>query len=339
MNRLTSAIALVAAGLVMAFPTLAVVPPGWGVSGSAPTDYEFAVDTTTAASGKASASIAAKAGARKGGFGTLMQTIAADNYRGSRWRLSGYLRTDAASRALMWMRVDGPDGKVLAFDNMESRPVTGTTAWSRYDVVLDVPPESVDIAFGFLLISSGKVWGDDFKLEKVDPTVPVTAGEPLLSRAPANTDFEDTQSSQAATWTQRKLVIAFRDNDYLCAWLYSDVRRVLVQLGARASDLKVRENCFVDRSGLEATFSVLVPGASASGESIPVRWRSVDIRLDTAPADETSTGSRLTVPLAPGRRRDLIELVQTRILPLFSIRSAKISDDTLHVELFEPRQQ
>jgi len=106
-----------------------------------------------------------------------MQKIAADDYRGSRCRLSGYLRSEAAARAQMWMRVDGLSHVVLAFDNMGSHPVTGTTDWTLYEIVLDVPTDSVAIAFGILLAGSGKVWGDNFKLEKVESSVPVTASK------------------------------------------------------------------------------------------------------------------------------------------------------------------
>jgi hypothetical protein len=188
-------------GLGLALSTQAAVPPGWTKAGSAPADYVFDVDATTAVNGKQSASITAKPGATSGGFGTLMQIIAADNYRGGRWRLSGYLRTETANRAQMWMRVDGANAKALSFDNMDSHPVTGTTGWTRYEIVLDVPPESVDIAFGFLLQSSGKVWGDGFRLEKVDATVPVTFAGPPLPRDPVNLDFEASDATQTAVAT------------------------------------------------------------------------------------------------------------------------------------------
>lgn len=181
---------LVAACLGVSNAT-AEVPAGWHVAGSAPTQYEFS-QAATAVSGKYGALIAAKS-ETAGGFGTLMQTIAADDYRGARWRLSGFMKTEKAGRAQMWMRVDGPEGKVLAFDNMDSRVVTGTTDWKRYEIVLDVPSTSIDIAFGFFLAQTGKVWGDNFKLEKVDATVPVTSVSPCvpgMPKAPANPDFE-----------------------------------------------------------------------------------------------------------------------------------------------------
>jgi hypothetical protein len=169
----------------------AEVPAGWSISGSAPSEYEFS-RTATGRSGKFAALIEAKPGAG-GGFGTLMQGISAENYRGARWKLSGYLKTEQAKRAQMWMRVDGPDKAPLAFDNMDSRAVSGTTEWTRYEIVLDVPQNSMAIAFGFFLSSGGKVWGDDFMIEKVDATVPVTStvpGSPSMPKAPANPDFE-----------------------------------------------------------------------------------------------------------------------------------------------------
>ena len=177
-------------GLTITELAWAAAPPGWTVAGNTPTNYEFAVTTATPVSGSKSASITAKPTATSNGFGTLMQIIAADDYRGSRLRLSGYLRTANADRSQMWMRVDGPNQQVLEFDNMDSRSVTGTTAWKRYDIVLDVPRQSVDIAFGFLLAGRGEVWGADFELEKVGAAVPVTSRGPILPRQPINLNFE-----------------------------------------------------------------------------------------------------------------------------------------------------
>jgi len=172
----------------------AELPTGWFVAGSAPNDYEFSRDRSIAQSGKSSALIAAKSGTTSNGFGTLMQVIDAENYRGARWRMSGYLKTSEVTKAQMWMRVDGANTKILSFDNMDSRPVRGTTSWTRYEIVLDVPADSIDIAFGFLLTQGGgKVWGDNFKFEKVDITVPVTAPSsvaPARPKEPINTDFE-----------------------------------------------------------------------------------------------------------------------------------------------------
>jgi hypothetical protein len=62
-------------------------------------------------------------------------------------------------------------------DNMDSRPITNTADWRRYEIVLDVPQSATSIAFGFFLWGSGTVWADDFKLERVDASVPRTVGD------------------------------------------------------------------------------------------------------------------------------------------------------------------
>jgi hypothetical protein len=200
---------------------LADVPAGWMVAGSSPKDYDFSQDSSTASSGHNSALIAAKPGVIPSGFGTLMQTIDAENYRGGRWRLTGYLKTSDATRAQMWMRVDGPDRKVVSFDNMDARPISGTTGWKRYEIVLDVPSESVDIAFGFLLTQGGKVWGDNFRLEKVTAEVPVTSpatATTVLPKEPVNIDFEnaaDTGFKAVKTFKAESIAVydLFRSND------------------------------------------------------------------------------------------------------------------------------
>ncbi|HEY0802250.1 MAG TPA: hypothetical protein VGD54_15540, partial [Steroidobacteraceae bacterium] len=180
----------------------AEIPSGWIVAGSAPKDFEFSRDSNEAWQGHNSALIAARSGVVSNGFGTLMQTISAENYRGGRWRLSGYLKTRDAARAQMWMRVDATDRNVVSFDNMDDRPITGTTDWTRYEIVLNVPSNSVDVAFGFLLTQGGKVWGSNFKLEKTDTSIPVTSAAPAIRpKEPLNLDFETAADSKSSATT------------------------------------------------------------------------------------------------------------------------------------------
>ena len=56
-----------------------------------------------------------------------------------------------------------------AFDDMQDRPIRGTSDWTQYDVVLDVAPDAADVAFGLLLDGPGQVWIDDAKFEVVGP--------------------------------------------------------------------------------------------------------------------------------------------------------------------------
>ena len=166
------------------------IPKGWNTAGSKPYNYEFGLDETVTQRSAKSAYIKFRTTAQDpDGFGTLMQTIAPDTYRGKRVRLSGAMKTQEAEAAEMWMRVDGPNARVLSFDNMGDRAVRGTTDWKNYDIVLDVPPESIDIAFGFFLQGKGMVWADAFKLEIVGTDVAVTSRIPL-PKAPQNLNFD-----------------------------------------------------------------------------------------------------------------------------------------------------
>jgi hypothetical protein len=169
-------------------------PAGWIKAGSHPAEYDVGVDTTTPrAGGKASGFIRAKAGELHG-FGTLMQTADAGAFRGKRVRLSGYVKSQdvLSGWSGMWLRIDGSRGEMLGFDNMQSRPIKGTTDWTRYEVVLDVPNEAAALAFGVLLGGNGHVWLDDLAFEVVAPTVPTTGVGPAEPPGPPrNLDFEN----------------------------------------------------------------------------------------------------------------------------------------------------
>ena len=177
----------------VARPENGALPSFWIRAGSAPTQYDMGVDASTAHSGKSSGHIRSLS-TNMTGFGTLMQTCEGRAYRGKRVRMSGWVKSETvAGWAGLWMRVDGPaKDDILAFDNMQSRPIHGTGPWRRYEIVLDVPKESKDIAFGILLDGMGEVWIDDLRFEVVDGSVPTTGAGPRskLPEEPGNLDFE-----------------------------------------------------------------------------------------------------------------------------------------------------
>ena len=109
-------------------------------------------------------------------FGTYMESLPADTYRGQRVRISGYLRSADAGFASFWLRVDGPGG-MQAFDNMANRALTGTHDWTPFAIVLDVPADARTLNTGLLLQGKGAVWADDLRIDVVDRTV-ATTGTP-----------------------------------------------------------------------------------------------------------------------------------------------------------------
>ena len=168
------------------------IPKGWFPAGSNPSEYEMGIDNTTFQNGHSCAYIKSKA-PKENEFGTLMQTISAENYLDKRLQLSGYIKSeDIKGWSGMWMRIDGENNQKSEFDNMQGRAIKGTTDWKKYEIVLDVPSSSKKINYGVLLTGEGKVWFDNFKMEEVDKSVPVTnlRKENKLPSQPINLDFE-----------------------------------------------------------------------------------------------------------------------------------------------------
>ncbi|MEW2395871.1 hypothetical protein [Streptomyces sp. NPDC046862] len=166
------------------------LPTGWYVTGARPEDYEFGVDTQVFRSGRASAFIQARPGAKE--FASLAQAFKADAYRGKRMRLSAMLRTsNVANWAGLWLRVDDALHNVMAFDNTsDARSISGTQSWDRRDVVVDVPEGGASIRIGFILAGEGRVWCDDVEFEEVGLDIPVTRNIQGLREHPENLDFE-----------------------------------------------------------------------------------------------------------------------------------------------------
>jgi hypothetical protein len=80
---------------------------------------------------------------------------------------------------------------------------------------MDVPADSVDTAFGFLLTRGGKDWDDNFRLEKVAADVPVTSpttSARVLPKQPVNIDFENAPNTAfAANKTSTAVKINLND--------------------------------------------------------------------------------------------------------------------------------
>jgi hypothetical protein len=138
-----------------------------------------------------------------------MQQCGAKPYCGKRLRVTGYARSkDVEDWAGLWVRVDGLEKTAVAFDNMMKRPIKGSTDWTKYTIVLDVPEDAAVLAFGVLMAGKGQVWIDDLKFEAVGQDVEPTGLEvqpqdypaevkdkvretvEALPKEPSNLDFE-----------------------------------------------------------------------------------------------------------------------------------------------------
>ncbi|CAD7358467.1 MULTISPECIES: hypothetical protein [Staphylococcus] len=68
---------------------------GWIISGTAPQMYEVKLDSREYHSGKQSASIHEASSYNENTFGTLMQSISSQDYKGQRVKFSAFVKTEA----------------------------------------------------------------------------------------------------------------------------------------------------------------------------------------------------------------------------------------------------
>lgn len=133
-------------------------PAKWENFGS--NDYKIYIDSTYVKNGKFSAVI------EHTGNGSNFKALAInlpDNYNGKFIRLAGYIKTENVTEgyAGLWMRIDPQ----VAFDNMSTRGITGTTDWKEYEIVLPLSPEKTEkIVVGGLLVGKGKMWLDNLQI-------------------------------------------------------------------------------------------------------------------------------------------------------------------------------
>jgi hypothetical protein len=162
-------------------PARDTLDDAWGLAGSRPDRYTKSVETERSRSSPVRV-LASTGEGPINGFGTLMQMFSAEKYRGKRIRFSADVRVDNVTQSAgLWMRVDTPERKAAAFDNMSNRPITGTKSWSRYEVVLDVGDGASKIALGILMSGTGSARLSDPRVEVVGSDVPVTSSSHALA--------------------------------------------------------------------------------------------------------------------------------------------------------------
>lgn len=191
MNIKVIVVAAIAATILATAQAELPKPEGWMLFSPTMDKYVVWSDSATTVSGVASVGLKSKSNDAKE-YASAMQMMPPGKYLNKRVRFSGFLKTEnVTGSAGLWLRVDGANREALGFDNMQTRPVKGTTDWRRYDVVLDVPTGATNLAFGALLVGAGNVWMDKVSMEAVSLDVPVTnlASKPPSLPTPAGIEL------------------------------------------------------------------------------------------------------------------------------------------------------
>jgi hypothetical protein len=164
-------------------------PAPWFVTGSAQADYALQPVSDVVHGGKRALHLFPKT-AVPPGYGVALQHVSPKPWLGKRLRISAFIQTDnVVARGDFWARAQGadspPDGPGLSWATTALRP---TSAWARYELVLDIPLTAVALQFGAGIQGPGRLWIDDVTIETVSLTTPLA---PELPTTPRNASFED----------------------------------------------------------------------------------------------------------------------------------------------------
>ena len=97
-------------------------------------------------------------------------------YLGKRMRIWGLMKTqDVVGTASCWLNVSGANRQMLASDFMLDRRTHGTTSWTPFMIVVDVPAQSLHMVFGLALNGTGRMWIDNVRIDIVGSDVPLTS--------------------------------------------------------------------------------------------------------------------------------------------------------------------
>lgn len=137
--------------------TAEVLPHDWFEIRFRPADYDVTLDASAAFEGHYGGSVRRITPiVDRNDFGGFIQPVRAAPWRGKRIAMRAWIKTEQADSAQMWLRIDAADN-YLAMDNMDNRPIKGTTGWALYEIVMDVPDRAEYLVYGVFLAGGGRV--------------------------------------------------------------------------------------------------------------------------------------------------------------------------------------
>ncbi|MDB4908871.1 MAG: family peptidase [Gemmatimonadetes bacterium] len=311
----------------------------WTLSSLHTGDYEAAIDSAVAHSGRASARLSART-AIPYGVETVTQPLRADSYRGRRVRLSGFVKTrDVAGVGAHLSLSVNTASPIPLLAPAEDSALTGTSEWTRRAVELTVPANALGLNVGVTLNGSGSAWADDLTLEVLGPADSSRAVAPpaapvarfaSLPDTPTALDFEgvDLGAPEPPAILERPRATSTRGMENLAALarLLGVVRYFHPSDGVRTAnwdDVAVRGVRMVEgaptrdslASALRTLFRDVAPGVSIypTGRRVPatagadtgraagvVSWLNQGLEMDGAITATNSYRSGLVTVPAPG---------------------------------------
>jgi C-terminal processing protease CtpA/Prc len=175
-------------------------------------------------------------------FASVVRSLDAAPYRGRVVVVSARLRSAGIEKGPngVWVRTDGPDGKLLGFSDSYARALVGDSDWTERKAVLEVDPGAQRIVFGAVNSSPGSLWVEGIEVRAIDEA----SAAPLS--AEASTYLEDALAtvrkrayySSRVDWDRaRPMARAIAGGAQTTAETYDAIRYVLRLLGDHHSHL------------------------------------------------------------------------------------------------------
>ncbi|TBR36301.1 hypothetical protein EYV96_17110 [Dyella terrae] len=198
--------------------------------------------------------------------GGSMASVEATPYRGHTIKLSGAINAaNAPGGAGLWLRADGPQGR-LTFANTQESPVTGVTP-ERREIVIIVPPSATRIFFGTLLFGDGSAVVDHLSLVRGEALKPadIVSGKTELDAA-ISIVREHALHASSIDWDT--MVPQLRSQVGADAWsqdAYPIIIRLLATLGDHHSHMVSAE---MTRARRSPEGNVIVPTVEQRPEGV-----------------------------------------------------------------------
>ncbi len=151
----------------------------------------------------------------------------------------------------------------------------------------------------------------------------------LVSGIAAGAQPSDPSESQTrAVWTPKEASFTYAGftTKYSCEGLVSQVRSVLLSLGAQRKDLVVTGTGCLEPGrpapfpGVKVRMKVLTPASGAASDTVPAQWKPVQVRLDPDPVAEAG-------------QCELVEQIKQKLVPLFSTRDVEFTPNCVPHQL------
>jgi hypothetical protein len=102
------------------------------------------------------------------GIMNLLQSVDATKFRGERWHLKCYLKTEGVKGAAFLEVQSNTQGH--EFKRCQTALIDGTHDWESRDLDFDVPAKADVVVLRFVLTGQGRAWVDDITLESAHDT-------------------------------------------------------------------------------------------------------------------------------------------------------------------------